>query len=178
MKTTLYDLTLQGVEIEELLFDSVGEITPEIQAKMDALLESGVDNLEGAAAVVRQFEMSAAQAEEESKRLHDRAKQFDATAQKIKDRMALALDKAFGGKIKTAKWTIYTQKSRDWTVADLVPGVTPEMLHAERPDLVRVKMDLDRPKAVELYSNPETRKTLPELLLFEEKIGGRTVRIK
>jgi hypothetical protein len=177
MSTTLYDLALQGIEIEEMLFDSVGEITPEIQERLDALLESGVDKMEAAAAVIRQLELSAMVAEEEAKRLHERAKQFSAQADKLNERMTFALDKAFSGKVKTPKWTIWTQKAKDVTVAELIPGVTVEMLYKERPDLVRVKMDVDRIKIVQMYKDPETRKALPELLLFEERPGKRYTRL-
>ena len=173
--TTLYSLAMDGVEIEMLLLESVGEITPDIQAKMDALLESGPPMIEAAAAVVRQLQLSAQIAEEESKRLRDRAKTFDAQAEKLKERMTIALDKAFGGKIKTPKWSIWTQKSADRLVADLVPGITPEMLYQERPDLVRVKMELDREKVVAEY---KAAKPLPPLILFEEREGTRYVRIK
>lgn len=224
--TTLYSLAVDGAEIEMLLLDSLGEITPAIQEALDNLLVSGVDKIEAAAAVVRQLQMSAMVAEEESERLRQRAKDFESQAQQLKDRMTVALDLAFHGKIKTPKWTIYTQKNADRIVADLVPGVTAEMLHKERPDLVRVKMELDRPKVVEEYkaknnvekqlsalgvmieeykkklkSNPgdvesaealrDARQSLkdrvdalaslpvmPELILFENKIGERSVRIK
>jgi hypothetical protein len=179
MKThSIYDLSLQGLEIEELLLDSVGEITPDIQEKMDALLVSGPETMEAAAAVVTQLQMSAKMAEEESDRLRARSKEFEAQAEKLKKRMGFALDKAFGGKIKTPRWTVYMQKSADRTVADLIPGITAEMLYEERPDLVRVKMELDRVKVVALYKDPESRKQLPELILFEEREGERSVRIK
>lgn len=178
MNTTLYSLALDGLEVEQLLFDSVGEITPDIAGKMDSLLESGPDKLEAAAAVVRQLQASAKIAEEESDRLRERAKTFEAQAESLKERMGFALDKAFGGKIKTPKWTIYMQKSADRTIADLVPGVTAEMLHETDPGLVRVKMELDRPKVVAMYKDPLLRKELPELILFEERQGERSVRIK
>lgn len=173
--TTLYSLAMDGAEIEMLLLDSVGEITPDIQQKMDALLESGPLMMEAAAAVVRQLQLSAQIAEDEADRLRQRAKDFEDQAAKLKERMTVALDKSFGGKIKTPKWSIWTQKSADRTVVDLVPGVTPQMLYEERPDLVRVKMELDREKAV---ADLKAGKPLPELLLFEEKEGSRFVRIR
>jgi hypothetical protein len=176
MKThSIYDLSLQGLEIEELLLDSVGEITPDIQDKMDALLLAGPETMEAAAAVVTQLQMSAKMAEEESDRLRARSKEFEAQASKLKERMTFALDKAFSGKIKTPRWTIYTQKSPDLATADLIPGITPEMLHAERPDLVRVKMEFNRVKAIADWKagNP-----LPELILFEINEGRRSCRIK
>jgi cell division protein ZapA (FtsZ GTPase activity inhibitor) len=175
LTTTLYSLALDGVEIEMLLLESLGEITPDIQQKMDALLESGPPMMEAAAAVVRQLQASAKIAEEESDRLRTRAKEMEAQAEKLKERMTVALDKSFGGKIKTPKWTIYTQKNADRILADLLPGVTPEMLYEERPDLVRVKMELDRVKVVAAY---KAKELLPELILFEVKEGERGVRIK
>ena len=180
MKHSIYDLSMQGIEIEEMLIDSIGEITPEIQEKMDALLLSGPETMEAAAAVVTQLQMSAKMAEEESDRLRTRSKVFEAQAQKLKERMTFALDKAFGGKIKTPRWTIWTQKSADRIVADPVPGVTPEMIYRENPELVRVKYELDRDACVRIYKMPSAEKEgkLPELILFEEKEGSRYVRIK
>jgi hypothetical protein len=173
--TTLYSLGLDGIEIEMLLLESLGEITPDIQLKMDALLESGPPMMEAAAAVVRQLELSSQMAEEESKRLHARAKEFEAQRVKLKERMTVALDKSMGGKVKTPKWTIFTKKNADKLIADLVPGVTPEMLHSERPDLVRVKMEFDRVKTLEEY---KAGRPLPELILFEHKEGERCTIIK
>ena len=175
MKQSIYDLTIQGLEIEQLLFDSVGEITPAIEARMDDLLAAGPEIMESAAAVVTQLQASAKVAEEESDRLRTRAKEIEAQAQKLKERMTIALDTAFGGKIKTPRWTIYTQKSADRTVAELVPGITPQLLYEERPDLVRVKMELDREKVVAEY---KAGRPLPELILFEEKPGTRSTRIR
>jgi cell division protein ZapA (FtsZ GTPase activity inhibitor) len=172
---SIYDLSLQGLEIESLLLESAGEITPEIQERMDLLLLSGPEAMESAAAVVTQLMMSAKMAEEESDRLRARSKEFEEQARQLKERMLVALDTAFGGKIKTPKWSIWTQKAADRTVADLVPGITPEMLHAERPDLVRVKMELNREKVV---ADWKAGQPLPELILFEERKGEKYVRIK
>lgn len=176
--TTLYDLTSEGLAIFDLLEDSLGELTPELEQRLDALMLEGKERLEAAAMVVRTLEGNAAACEAESDRLRQRAKAFQAQVDSLKKRMTLCLDSAFGGKVKTPLFSIWTQKSADRTVAELVPGVTPEMLYAERPDLVRVKYELDREKTVEQYKNAETRKELPELLLFEEREGSRYVRIK
>jgi cell division protein ZapA (FtsZ GTPase activity inhibitor) len=173
--TTLYSLAIDGAEIEMLLLESMGEITPEVQVKMDALLESGPPMIEAAAAVVLQLQLSAQVAKEESNRLYARAKEFEAQVDKLKERMTVALDKGMGGKVKTPKWTIYTKKNADKLVADLVPGITPEQLYQERPDLVRVKMEFDRVKAVSDY---KAGLPLPELILFEEREGTRCTIIK
>jgi Siphovirus Gp157 len=177
-KMSLYDVSLEGLQIFDLLEESQGELTPELEARLDTLLLDGPVAIERAAMVVKTLEQNAVSCEAEVDRLRERAKSFSDQASKLKLRMTLCLDNAFNGKVKTPLFTVWTQKSADRTVAELIPGVTPEMLHEERPDLVRVKMELDREKIVGLYKNPETRKSLPELLLFEEKEGSRYVRIK
>lgn len=176
--TTLYDLSREGLEIFDMLEDNLGELTPELEARLDKLMLEGPERLEAAAMVVRTLEHNAAACEAEADRLHQRAKALAGQTERLKKRMTLCLDQAFNGKVKTSLFTISTQKTADRTVAELVPGVTPEMLHEERPDLVRVKMELDRVRCVELFKNPETRKQLPELLLFEEREGVRHVRIR
>jgi hypothetical protein len=175
MTASLYDLTQAGLEIFDMLSDNLGELTPELEMRLDALMLEGPDRVEAAAMVVRSLEANAAACEFEANRLRDRAKEFEAQADRLKRRMTTCLDAAFHGKVKTPLFTVYTQKNADRIVADLVPGITAEMLHQERPDLVRVKMELDRVKAV---AELKAGKPLPELILFEEKEGERSVRIK
>jgi hypothetical protein len=176
-KATLYDLTREGVEILDILEDALGELSPELEARLDKLMVEGPERLEAAAMVVATLKQNATACEEESERLRQRAKSFDDQAERLKIRMTACLDAAFGGKVKTSLFTLNTQKSPDHTIVELVPGTTVEMLQQERPDLVRVKMELDRVKVGQMYKNPETRKQLPELLLFEVKKGTRYVRI-
>lgn len=178
MTATLYDLSKEGLEIFDMLEDNLGELTPELEARLDKLMLEGPQRLEAAAMVVRSLEANATACEAEAQRLRERAKAFDAQVGRLKARMTVCLDSAFNGKVKTPLFTIYTQKSADRVVAELVPGVTAEMLHKERPDLVRVKMELDREKCVAEFKDDEKRKLLPDLLLFEEKEGTRSVRIR
>jgi|SRR5579885_1884353 hypothetical protein len=177
-KTTLYDLTAEGLAIFDMLADNLGELTPELEQRLDRLMLEGPERIEAAAMVVRTLEQNAKACEEEAQRLRDRAKSFDAQADRLKLRMTKCLDAAFNGKVKTPLFTIYTQKSADRTVAELMPGITAEMLHKSNPELVRVKMELDREKCVEMYKDAERRTALPELLLFEEREGSRYVRIR
>jgi len=135
---TLYDLTAEGLEIFDMLSDNLGELSPELEQRLDMLMLEGPERLEAAAMVVRTMEQNAAACENESDRLHQRAKAFEAQSDRLKKRMTLCLDSAFGGKVKTPLFTVWTQKSADRTVAELIPGITAEMLHQERPDLVRV----------------------------------------
>ena len=172
---TLYGLTTEGHAIFDLLEQAQGELDPELEARLDSLMLEGPFAMEAAAMVVRELEHRAQACEVEADRLRERAKTFEEQIDKLKKRMTVCLDQAFGGKVKTSLFSIWTQKSAGRTVAELVPGVTPQMLYEERPDLVRVKMELDREKAV---ADLKAGKPLPELLLFEEKEGSRFVRIK
>lgn len=173
--TTLYDLTKEGIEIADMLGETLGELTPELEARLDALMKEGPERIEAAAKVVRMMEADAKACEEESDRLRQRAQSFAAQAERLKQRMTVCLDAAFGGKVKTPLFTIWTQKSADRTVAEIIPGVTPEMIQAERPDLVRVKVELDRQACVTAF---KAGQSLPETLVFEEREGSRYVRIK
>ena len=175
MKPTLYDLSHEGLEIFDMLADNLGELTPELEARLDKLMLEGPERIEAAAMVVRSLEQNAKACEEESDRLRERAKSFEAQAGSLKKRMTACLDIAFNGKVKTPLFSIWTQKTADKTLADLVPGITAEILHQERPDLVRVKYELDREKCVAAW---KAKELLPELILFEEKEGSRYVRIK
>lgn len=175
---TLYDLSVEGLEIFDMLSDNLGELTPELEERLDKLMLEGPQRIEAAAMVVRTLQQNAVACEEEADRLRERAKAFGKQVERLKARMTVCLDSVFSGKVKTPLFTIHTQKSADRTIADMMPGFAPEDLYKVRPDLVRVKMDLDRIKAVELYDNPDTRKDLPELICFEEKEGTRNVRIK
>jgi hypothetical protein len=171
----LYDLSQEGVMISDMLTENEGELTPEIEARLDALMIEGPERMEAAAMVVKQLEASATACEEEVKRLRERAKAFSDNAERLKKRMVIALDCAFNGKIKTPLFSIWAQSTATTTVCDLAPGATPEMLEAERPDLVRVKVELDRPAALAKFKAGEK---LPEILFFTENEPTRYVRIK
>ena len=176
MKSTLYDLSAEGLAIFDMLEESLGELTPDLEQRLDSLMLEGPERLEAAAMVVRSLEANASACEAEAQRLRDRAKAFEGQVDRLKLRMTKCLDAAFGGKVKTPLFSIWTQKSADRLIADLVPGVTPEMLYKERPDLVRVKMELNREEVVARFKAGD--RTMPELILFEEKEGSRYVRIK
>jgi hypothetical protein len=172
---TLYDVSLEGMQIAGLLTENEGELTPELEARIDALMQAGPDRLEAAAMVVRDIEADAEACKLEAKRLTERAKSFENNAQRLKDRMAIALDAAFSGKVKTARFTLWTQKSPDTIIFDLREGFTLDELAAGEPELVRIKKELDKSKLRELYESGEA---LPGSIYVEEVPGKRYARIK
>lgn len=174
--STLYDLSKEGLEIFDALTDSLGELTPEFEERLDKLMLEGPQKIEAAAMAVRTLEQNAKACEEEAERLRQRAKSFDVQAGRLKQRMVAVLDTAFGGKVKTPLFSVWTQKNADRILADLIPGVTAEMLYAEAPALVRVKYELDRLECVRRFEGGD--RSMPPLLVFEEKKGERSLRIK
>jgi hypothetical protein len=177
---TLYDLSREGLEIFDMLSDNLGELTPEIEQRLDKIMLEGPDKIEAAAMVVRSLEANAAACEAEAERLRNRAKAYAGQVDSLKKKMTACLDTAFNGKVKTPLFTVWTQKSPDRVVAELVPGVTPEDIAQEYPALVRVKVELDRDKCVDIFNRPlaEREGLLPETILFEDRKGTRYVRIK
>jgi hypothetical protein len=73
MSTPLYDIGIQAIALQDALYEAMGEITPEIEASMDALLAEGEKSLVSAAYVVDKLENDAEFCRAEAKRLTDRA---------------------------------------------------------------------------------------------------------
>ncbi len=174
-KLTLYDISLEGVQIADILTQNDGELTPELEARLDELMKAGPERIEAAAIVVQDLMGSALVCEQESMRLNARAKSFEANAQRLKERMAIALDCAFNGKVKTHRFTCWTQKSPDTVAFDLLEHVSLEALQEDHPELVRVKLELDKAKCKEIL---QSGGELPEAIYVERNEGHRYTRIK
>ena len=174
-KLTLYDLAFEGVQIYDLLAENEGELTPELETRLDALIAVAPSTVEAAAMVVRSMEASADACLAEAARLTARCNGFNQNAKRLKERMAMVLDCAFNGKIKTDKFTIYTQANGDHISFDLAEGCTIEQVEAAAPWLVRVKKELDK---VEIYKRFKANEPLPPAITFETLLGKRSLRIK
>ena len=172
---SLYDLTLEGVQIRDLLEANEGELTPELEARLDALMIAGPDRIEAAAMVVTHLEGAALVCEQEVLRLGARAKAFQDNAKRLKDRMAIALDLAFNGKIKTHRFTLWTQQSADHIAFDVAEGFTIDDVQHDSPGLVRVKKELDKRELADRFRDG---RLLPPSIAFERSEGKRFVRIR
>lgn len=174
-KMTLYDISLEGLVIADILEANEGELTPELEERLNRLMQEGPDRIEAAAMVVRTIEANALACKAEAQRLAERAKGFENNVQRLKDRMTIALDCAFGGKVKTARFTIWTQKSADTTAFDLREEFTLEMLKEDNPELVRTKLELDKQACKRIL---EEAGELPESIFVDHSEGKRYARIK
>jgi hypothetical protein len=202
-KMGLYDIALEGAILEDLIVASEGELTPEIEERLEKLLQQGPDRIEAAAKVVRNLEAYEEACKAEAQRLTERAKMFRSNIDRLKERMRGAVDFAFGGKVKTARFTIWTQKAADTVSVELAEGFTAEMVKEDYPSLVKTEYSLDKAQAKILWDRhgnevkaatavladpeeTEERKTLarnamslvPECLSITENPGKRFIRIK
>ena len=172
---SLYELSMEGVVIRDWLEANEGELTPEMEKRFETMMLAGPDRIEAAAMVVRNLEASAEACEHEVERLARRASSFNKNRQFLLDRIAMALDCAFNGKIKTDKFTIYTQASAEHITFDIADGHTIDEIEACDPMLVRVKKELDKIALKALFT---AGKPLPEIINFERTPGKRTARIR
>jgi phage host-nuclease inhibitor protein Gam len=161
--------------IQDMLIENEGELTPELENRLDALMIAGPDKIEAGAMVVRTLESSADACKNEAKRLLERARSFDANADRLKQRMVYALDAAFNGKVKTDRFTIWTQKSSDSTAVDLAEEFTLDQLQSEHPEFVRTKLELDK-TAIKAAYDAET--PLPDSVFVIKTEGKRYLRLK
>lgn len=179
---TLYDLTIAGLEMNALLESLDGELTPELEQQLDALLLAGADKLESAAKVVQRLtaqaesiKATAKVVEAEATRLYDRSESVLANAERLKKRMVYALDAVHGGKLKTPLFTIWAQTSATTIAIEPAEGFTPAMIAEDAPDFVVTEIKLDKAKLKAMYKQGDA---LPESIAVTENPGTRYCRIK
>ena len=172
---SLYNLTVEGVLIRDIIEAMEGEITPEVEERLDALMKVAPDRIEAAAMVVQGLQGSALVCQQESLRLAERAAALDRNAAYLKERIALVVDNVFGGKIKTHRFTVWTQQSADHTAFDVQEGFTIEDVEKACPYVVRVKKELDK---IALKERFKTGAALPPAVHFDTQPGKRFLRIK
>jgi hypothetical protein len=139
----LYDIAQEGLIIGDILTEQEGELSPELEARLDTLLREGTDKLEAAERVCRNLDANAEACAKEAKRLQERARGFEKQRKALRSRMAMALEAAFSGKIKTKLFTIWCQRSPATMKVTIAPNTDMEQLRARRPDLFRTEYIFD-----------------------------------
>jgi hypothetical protein len=176
MKTpTLYELTMDGLQLMDTLEATGGELTPELEAIFDEYLRTGKDKINSAACVVRELEAKSKSCKDEGDRLYDRAAMFTREADALKGRILAAVDAGFDGKLKTAMFTIWGQTSASTIGFELAADADLQQVAANDPDLVRTTIDLNRARLKELHM---AGAELPRAIAVSEKPGTRYLRIK
>ena len=175
-KMTLYDLTVEGLLLTQMLENSGGELSPEVEKMMDDLLVAGADRIDAAASVVRSLQASADANKTEAERLMERASNFEKQADKLKERMVIALDSpVFNGKVKTDRFTVWTQKAADRVAFDVAPDADLEAIGQAYPAIVRVRRELDKQALADAV---KAGKAVPDAITVTPVPGVKFLRIK
>lgn len=168
----LYEIPIEFADLEMQLIECGGELTPELEKKLDDFLRSGKDKIEGAACVVRGLELEADTCKKEAARLSERSSSLGNNAERLKKLILTALDGAFGGKLKTPLFTIWGQTSAPTVSFDLAPEVD---LASLPENLVRIKRELAKDVVKEMVKHGEA---IPDEIIVTEMPGTRFLRIK
>jgi hypothetical protein len=150
MMMSLYEVGVEGLELEIILSANDGELTPELELRLDSFLKSGKEKINAACMVVRSLDASAKACVDEAKRMSDRAGSFSKDCDRLKSRILGAVDAAFDGKVKTDLFTVWGQSSAATFAVDIEADCDLKALHAVDPDLVKVGYSLDKAKCREL----------------------------
>ena len=169
MSPTLYDLSNEAIQIEQALIDSDGELTEELEGRIDALLIQGSDKMDAAAYMLRRLKALGEECKAESDRLAARRASFLRAHDSLKHRMLGALIVAFAGKLKTAKNTFYIGRSASRTRYECFDDFDLHNLRDKCPELVAEKLSLDT-SAIKRWS--EEGSSLPSEITVTEVEGA------
>ena len=175
---TLIDIGEQAIRIQDALFESLGELTPETEQALDTLLAQGVEALDAATWVVRKLAADEEACKGEAKRYQERAGSFARQQEALKARMLFALDAAFAGKLKTERNTIWGQNSAPTVGFELAADADMEKLAHDFPTCVRAKYELDKIDLKHRYEAQETDWPVPPEIVVTQNPGKRSLRLK
>lgn len=169
----LYEIPIEANEIEALLAENYGELTLEIEQRIAAFLREGKDKIEAAAIVAKSLESDGDVCRQEAERLLARASGLDKAAERLKGLILFAVDEGFGGKVKTPKFTIWSQTSAATVCFELPPGAD---IHNVPLHFLRMgDPELDKQA---LKAALEAEIEIPEQIIVTEKPGTRYLRIR
>lgn len=161
----LYEITERLLRVGAQMVEGNGEMTLEMEQDLAGWQATFEEKATMVALYIRQMELEAAMADEESVRLHNLAKPRNNTAERLKVYLRMQMEAAGYEKIKTTRANIWLQNNPPSVKCDI---------EAERlpADLVRMKLEVDKSKILEHH---KAGKPLPQGV---EIIQGRSLRIK
>jgi len=175
VRPSLYDIGEDAMAINDLLREAEGELTPELEARLDALLADGANKLDAAAWVVRQLSGSAEACKLEAKRYRDRADAYERNVDALKARMLFVVETAFSGKLKTDRNTIWSQTSATTVSFDVAPDADLEKVAQENGVFVRRRYELDK---LALKNYHDAGEPIPSEIVVTENPGKTSLRIR
>jgi hypothetical protein len=172
----LYDIPIEAADIEAELAENYGELTPEIEQRIAQFLSDGKDKIEAAAVVVKSLEADAAICKQEAQRLMQRAQCLDKGADRLKNLVLCAVDSGFGGKVKTAKFTLWGQNAATSVSFEIKPGTDIYELASSAPWSIRTQdPEMDKLALKEAH---KAGVEMPDCIVVSEQAGTRYLRIR
>jgi hypothetical protein len=175
MTMSLYEVGVEGLELERILTESDGELTPDTEQRLDTFLKQGKEKIDAACMVVRQKKLSEDALDAEIARLEARKTSFVNDRKMLEARILGAVDAAFDGKVKTNLFTVWGQTSAETVGFDIAPDADLASIQKVYPEVVRTKYELDKKTLKEMHKHGES---LPNAVTVIENPGTRYLRIK
>jgi hypothetical protein len=133
----LYDLTDEYLAIMRELDAADGEVTDDLEARLDAFEGDFAQKVESLCAMVRTLEGEASMLREEEKRLAARRQSREGSASRIKAYLQTCMDRMGQRKVKAGLFTATVQKNPPRAVLDVDAEAVPEawVQTVRKPDL-------------------------------------------
>ena len=171
----LIDIGEAGLRLQTILYEAEGELTPESEAMMDAILAEGQDALDNAAWVIRRMDSDIEYLKAEEARIAARRKSLESQKENLRGRMGFALDAAFGGKLKTPDNTLWMQTSPDTLAVELAPDADLAQVAVDNSELVKHTYALDTTAIKRRY---EAGDPIPNAITVTPQPGKRSLRMR
>lgn len=145
----LYEIPHELDVIEDILIETGGELTPELEQRFSDCISQSKEKLESAAFVLCRMDDDAEACNVELTRLRKRKVSIERNRERLAE-LALYALKGIGGKLKTALVSMYVGRTGVKTVVEVKEGTDLAALKEQYPELVRVKMEpnLEQAKAM------------------------------
>lgn len=147
----LYEINAEFAEIDRLLDETDGEMTGEIESRLDQLGFAFDRKVEAICCVIQNLKGEAEAARNESRRLAALAAKRERRAESLKEYLRYHLEFSGRDKVDTGRFAVSLRKS-PVTINWVGEGEPP-------PEYQRVTVALDKSKAIEAY---KTGKLLPD----------------
>jgi hypothetical protein len=171
----LYDIAVEGLELERILEETGGDLTPETEARFDELLKSGPDKINSACCVIKNLTANASALKDEEKRLADRRKSLERQVDSLKGRILIAVDCAFSGKVKTPMFTVWGQDAAGTVSIALAADVDAAELAKVNPTLMQTSYSINN---AAVKDHKKLTGEYPAEFSVEETPGKRFLQVR
>jgi len=167
----LYEIAGDVLAMEDLLLETGGEWTPEVEAlfaEVEGSLESKVDSY---AALIREFELDAEKWKAEEERVAAHRKARDNAAKRLKARLVEELVRIGREKVETDRFKVAVQRGPSSVEVLVDPALLPSQYRREIPATIEADKTALR-AALKMADDPNTTALLVDGLELARLIPG------